>query len=74
MKKQKKYKAKKKNGLVRRSVVWTAQTDWHLRRWAAHMGYGEKDLGRVVDKLARIQCAEERSVGRAVDSERSFYG
>jgi len=49
LKKQKKYKAKRKNGLVRRSVVWTSQTDYHLLEICAYKGWSEKDIGRAVD-------------------------
>ena len=45
-------KTDKKN-LRRVSVVVTAQTLYHLRWLAAMNGWGEKDLGRVIDKLVR---------------------
>ena len=48
-----------KKNLRRVSVVVTAQTLWHLRRLAAMAGYGEKDLGRVIDKLVRNASAAE---------------
>ena len=51
-------KENKKN-LRRISIVVTAQTEWHLKRLAALAGWGEKDLGRVVDKLTRANRAEE---------------
>lgn len=35
----------------------TKQTRHHLRRMAAMAGYGERDLGRVVDKMTRNNCA-----------------
>jgi hypothetical protein len=44
----------------------TAQTLWHLERLAALSGWGEKDLGRVVDKIIRTNCAEQ--------AERKSYG
>ena len=31
----------------------TKQTYYNLCKWAAAAGYGEKDLGRVIDKMAR---------------------
>lgn len=43
-----------KKNLRRVSVVVTAQTLYHLRQMAAILGWGEKDLGRVVDKLVRM--------------------
>lgn len=46
-----------KKNLRRISVVVTAQTLWHLRKLAALAGYGEKDLGRVIDKIIRERCA-----------------
>ena len=45
-------KTDKKN-LRRISVVVTAQTLYHLRWLAAMNGWGEKDIGRVIDKLIR---------------------
>ena len=48
-----------KKNLRRISVVVTAQTLWHLHKLAAAAGYGEKDIGKVIDKLVRINRAEE---------------
>lgn len=42
-----------KKNLRRVSVVVTAQTLYHLNHMAAMNGWGEKDLGRVIDKLVR---------------------
>lgn len=42
-----------KKNLRRISVVVTAQTKHHLCGMAAQNGWGEKDLGRVIDKLVR---------------------
>lgn len=39
-----------------------AQTLYHLREMAAMSGWGEKDLGRVIDKLVRNECSS-RSCG-----------
>lgn len=50
---------KNKHGIVRLSVALRPQTLWHLRRWAAMEGWGEKDIGRVIDKLVRTKCQEE---------------
>ena len=49
-----------KKNLVRISIVVTKQTLWHLRELAAMVGWGEKDIGKVVDKLVRTHCAEGR--------------
>jgi hypothetical protein len=43
----------KNKNLRRISIVVTAQTLYHLRWLAAINGWGEKDLGRVIDKLVR---------------------
>lgn len=53
----KKPKTNKKN-LRRISIVVSAQTLWHLHRICAISGYGEKDIGRVIDKLVRNYCIE----------------
>lgn len=42
-----------KKNLRRISVVVTSQTKYHLCEMAAQNGWGEKDLGRVIDKLVR---------------------
>ena len=42
-----------KKNLRRVSVVVTTQTLYHLNHMAAMNGWGEKDLGRVIDKLVR---------------------
>lgn len=52
-----------KKNLRRVSVVVTAQTLYHLQKMAAMAGYGEKDLGRVIDKLVRIERAEHHGRG-----------
>ena len=44
--------ARKKN-LRRISIVVTAQTLYHLNEIAAMCGWGEKDLGKVIDKMMR---------------------
>lgn len=49
---------KNDKNLRRISVVVTAQTLYHLRHMAAMNGWGEKDLGRVMDKLVRSWRAE----------------
>ena len=49
-----------KKNLRRVSIVVTAQTLWNLYRMAAMAGYGEKDVGRVIDKLVREKCAAEK--------------
>ena len=42
-----------KKNLRRVSIVVTAQTLHHLNHLAAINGWGEKDIGRVIDKLMR---------------------
>jgi len=42
-----------KKNLRRVSVVVTSQTLYHLNHMAAMNGWGEKDIGRVIDKLIR---------------------
>lgn len=47
-----------KKNLRRVSMLVSAQTLWHLQQEAAVAGYGEKGLGRVVDKWSRTKRAE----------------
>ena len=49
-----------KKNLRRVSVVVTAQTLYHLHHLAAMNGWGEKDLGRVIDKLVRTLQLDQK--------------
>ena len=49
-----------KKNLRRISVVVTAQTLHHLCHMAALNGWGEKDLGRVIDKVIRTIQVENK--------------
>lgn len=64
MKKQNIYSVPTKKKLRRVNIVVTAQTLNHLEKIAAANGWGEKDLGRVVDKLMRTYLAQERTDSR----------
>ena len=55
-KKQRQYK----KPLRRISIVVTPQTEWHLNRLCAMNGWGEKDKGRVVDKLVTLHQAARK--------------
>lgn len=56
-----------KKNLRRVSVVVTAQTLYHLRHMAAMAGWGDKDLGRVIDKLVRTERTEVNGKDRKHD-------
>ena len=49
-----------KKNLRRVSVVVTAQTLYHLNHRAAMNGWGEKDIGRVIDKIVRFMQTNEK--------------
>ena len=49
-----------KKNLRRVSVVVTAQTLYHLNHIAALNGWGERDLGRVIDKLVRTRQIDQK--------------
>lgn len=49
-----------KKNLRRVSVVVTTQTLYHLNHMAAMNGWGEKDIGRVIDKLVRAMQIEKK--------------
>lgn len=51
--KKRKYKPKNKNGIVRLSVAIKPQTYYHLCRICAYEGWGDKDVGRAIDKVVR---------------------
>lgn len=54
------YTVSGKKNLRRLNIVVTAQTQYHLEAMAAANGWGEKDIGRVVDKLVRTALVESR--------------
>lgn len=54
-----------RKNLRRVSVVVTAQTLYHLNHMAALNGWGEKDIGRVIDKLVR-------TVRKEIDHEKNL--
>lgn len=60
-----------KKNLRRTSVVITKQTYWNLCRWAATAGWGEKDLGRIIDKMARDKALQE-STSRHFEGGRQY--
>lgn len=47
-----------KKNLRRISVVVTEETLYHLDHMAALNGWGEKDIGRVIDKMVRASCLD----------------
>ena len=49
-----------KKNLRRVSVVVTAQTLHHLNHMAAMNGWGERDVGRVIDKLVRTLQLDQK--------------
>ena len=49
-----------KKNLRRVSVVVTTQTLYHLNHMAAMNGWGEKDIGRVIDKLVRSAKIDQK--------------
>ena len=49
-----------KKNLRRVSVVVTTQTLYHLNYLAAMNGWGEKDIGRVIDKLVRTLQLDQK--------------
>ena len=62
MKKTKKKQKKRqyKSNLRRHNCIFTAQTEGHLLEICAYEGWGEKDIGRAVDKVT-IAYRQQRS-------------
>lgn len=58
--KKKKQQRQYKKPLRRITIVVTPQTDYHLCEMCAQMGYGEKNKGRVVDKLVAVHQASKK--------------
>ena len=68
-KKQYVYSVPHKKNLRRINIVVSAQTLGHLERIAAANGWGEKDLGRVVDKLMRTFLCEHAERKEVIQRE-----
>ena len=45
------------------NVVITAQTLYHLNRLAAMNGWGDRDIGRVLDKIVRTMQIDQKESG-----------
>jgi len=60
-----------KKNLRRVSVVVTTQTLYHLNHMAAMNGWGERDLGRVIDKLVQTLRVDQK--GGVVHDRARFY-
>lgn len=48
-----------KKNLTHLHVIVTKQTYWKVRRWADEMGWTEKDMGRIIDRLVREKALRE---------------
>ncbi len=51
-----------KKNLTKKTIVITKQTWWNLCHWAAAAGWSEKDIGRVIDKMARDKALSESTL------------
>ena len=58
-----------KKNLTHLHVIVTKQTYWKVRRWAEEMGWTEKDMGRIIDRLVREKALRE-STSRRFEEER----
>lgn len=48
-----------KKNLTHLHVIVTKQTYWKVRHWAEEMGWTEKDMGRIIDRLVREKALRE---------------
>lgn len=53
-----------KKNLTHLHVIVTKQTYWKVRRWAEEMGWTEKDMGRIIDRLVREKALRESTSRR----------
>ena len=53
-------------------ITINSQTHYHLKMLAAMAGWGEKDLGRVVDKIMKAYC-QNRNGGDTYNTETKTY-
>lgn len=47
-----------KKNLTHLHVIVTKQTYWKIRHWADEMGWTEKDMGRVIDRMTREKALQ----------------
>lgn len=59
-----------KKNLTRMNVIVTKQTFWKIRHWADEMGWTEKDMGRVIDRMTREKALRE-STSRHFEEKRA---
>ena len=48
-----------KKNLTHLHVIVTKQTYWKVRHWAEEMGWTEKDMGRIIDRMVREKALRE---------------
>lgn len=48
-----------KKNLTHLHIIVTKQTYWKVRHWAEEMGWTEKDMGRIIDRLVREKALRE---------------
>ena len=58
-----------KKNLMHIHAVVTKQTYWKIRHWADEMGWTEKDMGRIIDRLVWEKALRE-STSRWFEEER----
>lgn len=58
-----------KKNLTHLHAIVTKQTYWKVRHWAEEMGWTEKDMGRIIDRLVREKALQE-STSRRFEEER----
>ena len=58
-----------KKNLTHLHVIVTKQTYWKVRHWAEELGWTEKDMGRVIDRMVREKALRE-STSRRFEEER----
>ncbi len=51
-----------KKNLRHLNAIVTKQAYWNLCHWAAAAGWPEKDIGRVIDKMARDKALSESTL------------
>lgn len=75
-----KRKMKKRSGTMTKNknlrtikITVNSQTLYHMQMLAAMAGWGEKDLGRVVDKLMKAYCLQREGGGANVKPETKAF-
>lgn len=62
-----------KKNLTHLHAIVTKQTYWKIRHWADEMGWTEKDMGRVIDRMTREKALQGSTSRRFEEKRRDAW-